>query len=101
MLSPDYRITTPLQSLSPHSERRHLFLTWREWRIGLRVSAAVGVGAAWVSLFISVWVGVTVFFATLTTYHLSQSSRYIVPCPHIGILMSALQYVLAAVVGFY
>ena len=101
MLSPDYRITTPLQSLSPHSERRHLFLTWREWRIGLLVSAAVGVGAAWVSLFISVWIGVTVFFVTLTAYHMRHASRYIVPFPHIAILISALQYVLAAWVGFY
>jgi hypothetical protein len=101
MLSSDYRITTPLQSLSPHSGRRHLFLTGREWRIGLLVSAAAGVGATWVSLFISVWIGVTVFFVTLTAYHMRHASLYIVPFPHIAILISALQYVLAAWIGFY
>jgi len=101
MISPDYRIATPLQSLSPYSGRRYLFLTGREWGIGLFVSVAAGLGVAWVSLFISVWIGVTVFFVTLTVYHIRYASRYIVPFPHIAILISALQYVLAAWINFY
>src|SRR5438552_3565541 len=89
------------QALSLPAERRYLFLTGHEWRIGLLVSAMVGAGAAWMSLFISVWIGVTVFFVTLTAYHMRYASRYIFPFPHIAILISALQYVLAAWLSFY
>jgi hypothetical protein len=89
------------QALLEPSERRYLFLTGHEWRIGLLLSAVVGVGAAWLSLFISVWIGVTVFLVTLTAYHMRYASRYIVPFPHIAIMISALQYVLAAWVSFY
>src|SRR5438552_9751066 len=89
------------QALSLPAERRYLFLTGHEWRIGLLVSAMVGAGAAWMSLFISVWIGVTVFLVTLTAYHMRYASRYIVPFPHIAIMISALQYVLAAWFSFY
>jgi hypothetical protein len=89
------------QALLELSERRYLFLTCREWRIGLLVSLAVGVVAAWMSLFISVWIGATVFLVALTAYHMRHASRYIFPFPHIAILISALQYVLAAWLGFY
>jgi hypothetical protein len=89
------------QALSAPAERRYLFLTGHEWRIGLLVSAMVGAGAAWMSLFISIWIGATVFLVTLTAYHMRYASRYIVPFPHIAILISALQYVLAAWVSVY
>jgi len=61
----------------------------------------VGAVAAWMSLFISVWIGVTVFLVTLTAFHMRYASRYIVPFPHIAIMISALQYVLAAWFSFY
>jgi len=89
------------QALLEQCERRYLFLTGREWRIGLLVSLLIGGVAAWMSLFISVWIGVTVFLVTLTAYHMRYASRYIVPFPHIAIMISALQYVLAAWVSLY
>src|SRR5215467_14687890 len=89
------------QALLVPAEKRYLFLTAPEWRIGLLLSAMAGAVAAWMSLFISVWIGVTVFLVTLTAYHMRYAARYIIPFPHIAIMISVLQYVFAAWVSFY
>ena len=50
---------------------------------------------------ISVWIGATLFLMTVTTVHIVFTSRFLVPIPHIAILISGLQYVLAAWLAYY
>ena len=78
------------------AERRWLLLTGEQWKAGLGISGVAAAGAAAASISISVWISVTVFIVALTVYHMVFASRYIVPLPHAAILVSALQYVLAA-----
>ncbi len=78
------------------TERRWLLLTGEQWKAGLGISGVAAAGAAAASISISVWISVTVFIVALTVYHMAFASRYIVPLPHAAILVSALQYVLAA-----
>ena len=85
-----------MNDIAETAERLRFFLTAREWRRGLLIA---GSGAAFTALFtmgISPWIMVTVFIVVLTGYHMKGASRFMVPLPHIAILISALQYVLAA-----
>ena len=50
---------------------------------------------------ISPWVGGNLFLVGVTLAHLRYASRFIVPFPHIALLMAALQYVLAAWASAY
>lgn len=81
--------TLPAQGL-------RFFLTLSEWKRGLLYA---GVAAAITAVFtydLSLWIALTIFFTVLTGYHMKGASRYMVPFPHVAILISALQYVLAA-----
>jgi hypothetical protein len=91
----------PTADSFPVAQRQYLFLTAGQWRTGLSISAVVAALAAAASLSISIWIGVTVFIAAFTVYHMAFASRYIVPLPHVAILVSALQYVLAAWAGTF
>src|ERR1041385_2208784 len=82
-------------------ERRYLFLTLSQWRTGIIISISAAAAVAAFTFFISMWLPVTVFLVCLTIFHMTQASHFIVPFPHIAILISALQYVLAAWLGVY
>jgi hypothetical protein len=80
---------------------RFLFLTGWEWSRAIVISAAIAGLAAFYSYDISIWISVTVFLTVLTLFHLTIASSFILPLPHIAILMAALQYVLAAWISYY
>jgi hypothetical protein len=89
--------------LATSPERRYLLLTAGEWIKGVILASAT---ASTVALFtfaidISPWIPVTVFITALTVWHMVYSCRFILPFPHIAILMSALQYVFAPWLSFY
>ena len=88
-------------SLRGRDPRRFLFLEGWEWRRGILISGAVAAVAAAYSFNISPWIGATVFLAVLTGFHMTTASRFMLPLPHIAILLAALQYVLAAWVSYY
>jgi hypothetical protein len=50
---------------------------------------------------ISGWIGIALFLTTVTIVHLVFTCDVLVPFPHIAILISSLQYVLAAWLSFY
>jgi hypothetical protein len=88
-------------SLSGRDPRRFLFVEGGEWRRAILISAAIAGLAAAYSYDISIWISVTVFVTVLTLQHMTTASRFILPLPHIAILMAALQYVLAAWLSYY
>lgn len=73
-----------------------LLLTANQWLLAL----AVGVGGALLlyRLYwpISPWVGVSLFLTGTVIVHMRYATRYILPLPHIALLIAALQYVFAA-----
>jgi hypothetical protein len=83
------------------THQRYLFLTKSQWRTGVIISGCVAIGVAAFTYTISIWIPVTMFLVCLTIYHMGYASHFIIPFPHIAILISALQYVLAAWLGFY
>src|SRR5204862_1486921 len=95
------RSLTPVQTLDDTASRRFLFLQGWEWSRAIGISAAVAGLAAIYSYDISIWISVTVFLTVLTLQHMTTASRFILPLPHIAILMAALQYVLAAWISYY
>jgi hypothetical protein len=90
-----------VQTLDDTASRRFLFLQGGEWSRAIGISAAVAGLAAFYSYDISIWISVTVFLTVLTLIHMTTASRFILPLPHIAILMAALQYVLAAWISYY
>lgn len=78
------------------SARLFLLLTFYQWLLAV----IVGLGAVGVFLpyyrYISPWIGLAVFLMGVTIVHLRYSCRFIVPFPHIVLLVALLQYVLAA-----
>ena len=90
-----------MQTLDDTGSRRFLFLQGWEWSHAIGISAAVAGLAAFYSYDISIWISVTVFLTVLTLIHMTTASRFILPLPHIAILMAALQYVLAAWISYY
>jgi hypothetical protein len=65
------------------------------------ISGAIAAVAAPYSYNISPWISATVFLAVLTGFHMTTASRFMLPLPHIAILLASLQYVLAAWVSYY
>ncbi|HEV2717831.1 MAG TPA: hypothetical protein VGU64_21385, partial [Terriglobales bacterium] len=92
---------TPVQTLDDTAPRRFLFLEGWEWSRAILISAAIAGLAALYSYHISIWISVTVFLTVLTLQHMTTASRFILPLPHIAILMASLQYVLAAWISYY
>ena len=90
-----------MQTLDDTASRRFLFLQGWEWSRAIGISAAVAGLAAIYSYDISIWISVTVFLTVLTLIHMTTASRFILPLPHVAILMAALQYVLAAWLSYY
>ena len=90
-----------MQAVTDTRSGRFLFLEGWEWSRAIVISAAIAGLAASYSYDISIWISVTVFVAVLTLQHMTTASRFILPLPHIAILMAALQYVLAAWVSYY
>lgn len=81
--------------------KRFLFLTLREWNIGLLASAILAAAVIPWTFWISGWIAVSVFLFTLTVYHLKHAAAVMVPLPHIAIMIAALEYVFAAWAGLY
>jgi hypothetical protein len=80
----------------PTPETLKFFLTPREWKHGFLYAAfAAGITAIF-TYELSYWITSTVFLTVLTACHMKGASRFIVPLPHLAVLISALQYVLAA-----
>ena len=88
-------------SLRGRDPTRFLFLEGWEWRRGILISGAIAAVAAAYSYDISPWISATVFLAVLTGFHMTTASRFMLPLPHIAILLAALQYVLAAWLSYY
>src|SRR4030095_10752539 len=91
----EIRSVTLMETLVDTPSKRFLFLEGSEWSRAIVISAAIGGLAAFYSYDISIWISVTVFLTVLTLHHMTIASRFILPLPHIAILMAALQYVLA------
>ncbi len=92
---------TPVQTLINTAPTRVLFLEGWEWRRAILISGAIAAVAAAYSYDISPWISATVFLAVLTGFHMTTASRFMLPLPHIAILLAALQYVLAAWLSYY
>src|SRR4030095_6935779 len=90
-----------METLVDTPSKRFLFLEGWEWSRAVVISAAVAGLAAAYTHDISIWISVTVFVPALTLQHMTTASRFILPLPHIAILMAALQYVLAAWISYY
>ena len=91
---------TPLDIRAQESTQ-WLFLARPQWAIALAISLAAAFCVALLTFQISLWIAGTVFLTILTIYHLGYACQYIVPLPHLAILISSLQYVLAAWLGLY
>jgi hypothetical protein len=92
---------TMTNSLRGRDPTRFLFLEGWEWRRGILISGAIAAVAAPYSYDISPWISATVFLAVLTSFHMTTASRFILPLPHIAILLAALEYVFAAWLSYY
>jgi len=88
-------------SLRGRDPTRFLFLEGREWRRGILISGAIAAVTAPYSYHISPWITATVFLTVLTCFHMTTASQFMLPLPHIAILLAALQYVLAAWLSDY
>ncbi|MCX6896408.1 MAG: hypothetical protein NTZ16_13105 [Verrucomicrobia bacterium] len=73
-----------------------LFLTRQQWVLAVVVGGLLAVCLQRYYENISPWIGGMLFLLGVITVHLRYASRFIVPFPHIALLMGALQYVLAA-----
>jgi hypothetical protein len=82
-------------------ESRWLFLTAREWVTGLVFAACIAGIMGVLTAKISGWIAITAFVVALTTYHMGRAAKFIVPLPHLAILISALEYVGAASMSYY
>jgi hypothetical protein len=78
------------------ADRLKFFLTPSEWRRGVVYAAVAGGITAIFTYDLSFWIAVAVFLTVFTGFHMKGASRFMVPFPHVAILISALQYVLAA-----
>jgi hypothetical protein len=77
-------------------DRLFLLLTKRQWR-GAIAAGTLTAMILWPYYgHISAWVGAALFIVGVTVVHLRYASRYVIPFPHIALLIAALQYVLAA-----
>jgi hypothetical protein len=90
-----------MQTIDDTASRQFLFLEGWQWSRAIVISAAIAGLAALYSYPISIWISVTVFVTALTLQHMTTASRFILPLPHIAILMASLQYVLAAWISYY
>lgn len=69
--------------------------------IGILFSGGAAAAVAPGTLGISAWITATVFLFILTVYHMKHAAAFMVPLPQIAILISALEYVLAAWAAAY
>ena len=82
-------------------EGRFFFCNSREWAFMVFWGLVVSGFAFPLYHAISLWIGVALFLLVVTGLHMGFASRYIIPFPHIAILIAGLQYVLAAWLAFY
>ncbi|HVF70744.1 MAG TPA: hypothetical protein VM940_03960 [Chthoniobacterales bacterium] len=85
-----------MNGIAETGESLRFFLTAREWWRGLLFAGCAAAVTAPFTMGLSPWIAVTVFIVVLTGYHMKGASHFMVPLPHIAIMISALQYVLAA-----
>jgi hypothetical protein len=78
-----------------------LFASTREWIFYLVASVFIVLLARPWYKDVSAWIAPGLLLVSLTTFHLAAASRYIVPFPHVAILISSLQLVMAAWWEFY
>lgn len=78
-----------------------LLCTTGQW-MAMVFSGLLVAGLAWPRYGqVSIWIGVVLFLMTVTVAHLVFTSDVMVPFPHIAILITGLQYVLAAWLSYY
>jgi hypothetical protein len=86
---------------APSTENRYLLLTSKEWML----AASVGLGLAavlWPFYHnLSPSVAGALFLAGVIVVHLRYAARFIIPFPHMAIMVAALQYVFAAWASAY
>lgn len=78
-----------------------LLLTSQQWLIAFAVGMVLALISLPLYLHLSPWIGVALFVVGATLAHLRYAARFIVPFPHIVVLIAALQYVLAAGASAY
>lgn len=80
---------------------RILFATSREWVLYLVASAIITFLAYPWYKDASLWIAPGVMLVSITVFHISAASKYIVPFPHVAILISSLQLIIAAWWEYY
>ncbi len=83
------------------AEPLFLLLTGQQWLIALAVGLALALAGWPLYHHTSPWVAAALVLVGVTLVHLQCASRFIVPFPHIFLLIAALQYVLAAAASAY
>ena len=76
--------------------RGFLLLQPGEWLLALGLGLGLATLLFPLYRHISPWVGATLFLVGVIVVHLRYSCRFIVPAPHLFLLIAAIQYVLAA-----
>lgn len=81
--------------------RLFLLLTSNQWLLAFVVGAVAALVFWPYYRYVSPWIGAAVFLVGVTIVHLRYAARFIIPFPHVAILITALQYVLAAWASAY
>src|SRR6516162_7562898 len=91
----------PAGNQQPSKAGTALFCTPRQWGVAI-ISGLIVSGLAWPAYAsVSCWIGVVLLLMVVTVVHMVFTYRLVVCLPHIAILVSGLQYVLAAWLSFY
>ena len=81
--------------------RTYFLCTPRQWLVAIGLGLAVcALAWPWYKE-ISCWIGATVLLMTITAVHMAFAARAFVPFPHVAMLITGLQYVLAAWLAYY
>lgn len=78
-----------------------LFASTREWILYLAGSGLIAFLASPWYKDVSLWIAPGIVLVSLTIFHIVAASKYIVPFPHVAILISSLQLVMAAWWEYY
>ena len=83
-------MSQPFRSVARRPNGERLFLCSRaQWKLAVGVGTAVAL-IGWPFLSdLSGWVGVALFIVGATVVHLRYAVKYVIPFPHIGLLIAA------------
>lgn len=91
----------PIQSNRFADRGKFLYCTYEQWRLAV-VAGLVVAALAWPWYEpVSYWILPVIVLMVVTMVHMAFALKYIVPFPHVAILIACLQYVLAPWLSFY